>query len=229
MSLLSLNDTTLYYFFLSDRPNVRDFSTGINHWAAAIPDNANPGNNRVASTSASRKSNKPSNHSQVPALTNATSRSSNASVLTKNIVISQDVAVKENCIVVAEIGLEDEDETRGVERDAALNSPPKGKIRISSAVSNHFFTHLTLRSPFFNRILLKNQSPYQLLLPSGIKRSITRIFPKTQIKGFGGEPLYQHTCNLPRHNLILGTSRLRWLARNYSFSGMRFSLTSSIQ
>ena len=158
MSLLSLNDTTLHYFFLSDRPNVKDFSTGINNWAAAIPDNANPGNKKVASTSASRNSNKLSNCSQVPSLTTATSRSSNASVLTKNIVISQNVAVKDNSLTephvtieVAEIGLEDDDETRGIERDAALNSPPKGKNRISSAVSNLFYLY-TLHSPFL-RIL----------------------------------------------------------------------------
>ena len=87
MSLLSLNESTLYYFFLSDRmqdSKEKTFSTGINHWAASIPDNAKPAN-KVALTSASRIS-KLSNRSgsQIPALTNATSRSSNASVLSNH-------------------------------------------------------------------------------------------------------------------------------------------------
>ena len=118
------------------------FSTGINHWAAAIPDNAKPG--KVASTSASRTA------SHVPALTNATSRSSSTSVLSKSIKISQNVDVKvkaqaeshDTSIEVVELGLEDDDETMGIEREAALRSPPKGKGRVSSAVTNHFFNHL---------------------------------------------------------------------------------------
>jgi hypothetical protein len=149
MSLLSLNETTLYYFFLSDRTsnNGEAFFTGINDWAADIPDNAKPAN-KLASTSASRIS-KPLNRSDshVPALTNATSRSSNTSVLSKNIKISQSVEVKVKAqddphntfIEVAEHGLEDDDETIGIEREAALKSPPKGKTRVSSAVTSQFF------------------------------------------------------------------------------------------
>ena len=65
MSLLSLNESTLYYYFLSDKMSKfkgrETFSTGINHWAATILDNAKPGN-KVASASASKMS-KLSNHS----------------------------------------------------------------------------------------------------------------------------------------------------------------------
>ena len=156
MSLLSLNETTLYYYFLSDRTSndIRaNFSTGINHWAATIPDNARPGS-KVASTSASRVSklsNRSGSHrsgslrsgSHVPALTNATSRSSNTSVLSKSIKISQDFDIKVKAephdIEVIELGLDDDDETMGIEREAALKSPPKGKARVSSAVATQFF------------------------------------------------------------------------------------------
>jgi hypothetical protein len=148
-SLLSLNKTTLFYFSLSDRTSnstKETFSTGINQWATSIPVNAKSGN-KLASTSAS-KSSKLSSHSarQVPALTNATSRSSNASVLSKSIKISQNVDVKvkaqaphDTSIAVMELGLEDDDEMMGIEREAALKSPAKGKARVSSAVTNHFF------------------------------------------------------------------------------------------
>jgi hypothetical protein len=156
MSLLSLNQTTLYYYFLSDRTSMeKTFSTGINHWAETIPENADPENaqpgNKVASASGStRKMSKLSKHSgsNVPALTNATSRSSNPSVLSKSIKISQndDVKVKtqaqthDTSIEIIELGgLESDDETNGVEREAALKSPPKGKGRISSAVTNLFY------------------------------------------------------------------------------------------
>jgi hypothetical protein len=151
MSLLSLNETTLYYYFLSDRTSndKEKFSTGINHWAATILDNAKPGN-KLASSSASRMSNH--SGSQVPALTNATSRSSNTSVLSKNIKISQNVEVKvkaephDTSIEIIELGLEDDDET--IEREAALKSPPKGKARVSSAVMK-FFLYLSTSIYFF--------------------------------------------------------------------------------
>jgi hypothetical protein len=107
----------------------------------------------VASTSlaASGKKYKPSNRSQaatgshLPALTNATSRSSSSSVLSKGIKISQNIKVKaephrdDASIEIIEHGLEDNDETVGVEREAALKSPPKGKTRVSSAVSEIFY------------------------------------------------------------------------------------------
>lgn len=152
MSLLSLNETTLYYFFLSDRTSnnynwKEEFSNGIDRWAEAIPDNADS----LAPNSAASAS-KPSNpHArvQVPALTNASTRSSNTSALSKSIKISENVnsnvKVKtptephDTSIQVLELGIQDDDEMMGPERDAALKSPPKGKVRLSSAVTNLFF------------------------------------------------------------------------------------------
>jgi hypothetical protein len=139
MSLLTLNETTLYYYFLSDRISNskarEDFLTGINGWAKTLPDN-DATNLKVASGSGRISQNR----SQPPALTNATSRStSSASVLSKSIKISESVEVEagpqDASIKVFELGLEDDDETMGVERDAAHKSPPKGKTRVSSAVS----------------------------------------------------------------------------------------------
>jgi hypothetical protein len=144
MSLLSLNESTLYYYFLSDRTSnatKEEFSTGINQWAATIPDNAKL-SKKPEAASASRMSKR-----SVPALTNAsTSRSSNTSVLSESIKISQNVKVKaqgephDASIEIVELGLEDDDETMGIEREAALKSPPKGKARVSSAVTITFFT-----------------------------------------------------------------------------------------
>ena len=143
MSLLTLNETTLYYYFLSDRNSnsKEEFLTGINSWAKDLPDNDASLSTKAASAPGSgRVSKKLSNLSEPPALTNATSRStSSASVLSNNIKISQSVKIKagphDTSIEVLELGLEDDDETMGVERDAAHKSPPKGKIRVSSAVS----------------------------------------------------------------------------------------------
>lgn len=149
MSLLTLDETTLYYYFLSDRTSngKEKFTTGINNWAAAIPDNAST---KVASASGppSASISKLSNRSaHLPALTNATSRSSSStSVLSKSVKISQNIKVKaepqalshDASIEINEFGLEDDDETMGVEREAALNSPLKGKTRVSSAVSKNF-------------------------------------------------------------------------------------------
>ena len=101
MSLLTLNETTLYYYFLSDRTsNDREkFDTGINDWAAAIEDDEGT---KVAPTSASGRISKSSNRyasgSHLPALTNATSRTaSSASVLSKSIKISENIKVKVEC------------------------------------------------------------------------------------------------------------------------------------
>ena len=112
MSLLSLTASTLYYYFLSDRTSKttskEEFSTGINQWAATIPDDAKLGNKPEAATSRMSKR-------SVPALTNATSRrSSNTSVLSKSVKISQNVDVKvkephDASIRIVELGLEDDD------------------------------------------------------------------------------------------------------------------------
>ena len=133
MSLLTLNKTTLFYYFLSDRISYwkEKFSTGINNWAEDIPDDAVP-----ADASGSGRISQPLNPSEshIPALTNTTGHSSSStSVLSQSIIkISQNIKVKakphDASVEINEFGLEDDhDKMMGVEREAALKSPPKGK------------------------------------------------------------------------------------------------------
>jgi hypothetical protein len=135
-------------------------------------------------------------------------------------MISQNVGVNnkdephDKSIKVVEFGLEDDDETMGVEREAALKSPPKGKIRVSSAVSEkfpppHLFTNL-FKQKKNRRVLLKTHrpSPHRPELSGYQRRSATTIFQKVLTKGCGDDVLYQHTCSLLHHNPIPGTFRL---------------------
>src|SRR5882762_1738490 len=129
--MLTLDSTTLYYYFLSDSTSNNSkkyFSAGINDWAASIPSNAKPMSKRSTSTLLSAGS-------SVPPLTNASTRSSGNSVLSKRVMITTKVEPR---IQIIDGGLSDEDETVGVEREAAVASPPKGKNCATSAVSNIF-------------------------------------------------------------------------------------------
>jgi hypothetical protein len=139
MSLLTLDKTTLFYYFLSDetsnsKKKYSNFSAGINAWAAAILKNS-----KSVSKVASGSKPNASKHSSslLPPLTNPTTQSSVISALSKNVKISQDVFVKvearDASIQIAEGGLDDDDET--LEREAAIKSPPKGKKHVSSSVS----------------------------------------------------------------------------------------------
>jgi hypothetical protein len=130
--MLTLDSTTLYYYFLSDSTSngKKSFSAGINDWAASIPSNTKPTNKRSASTMTR------SGTSTVPPLTNASTRSSASSVLTKTVKITTKVEPANIGIQIIDGALSDEDETMGFEREAAVMSPPKGKKRATSAVSN---------------------------------------------------------------------------------------------
>ena len=144
--MLTLDQTTLYYHFLSDlasngNNSGEKFLSGIKSWAASIPRNAQPSSKATSKTGTKTSSR---GDSILPPLTEATTRSSANSVLTKNITISQKAPVKvkletnDVSINIVDEGLSDEDETNGVERDAAVASPPKGKKRVTSAVSQIF-------------------------------------------------------------------------------------------
>ncbi|KAG1860199.1 hypothetical protein DFJ58DRAFT_840080 [Suillus subalutaceus] len=135
---LTLDETTLYYFFLSDlTPNGKDFSAGINDWAASIPKNAKPSTKATTSQPSIFK-NSTSSH-RLPPLANASTRSSTNSVLTENVLISHTVPItqepkeQDTLQLLDGLGrLSDEDETQGLEQEAAVASPPKGKKRVSS-------------------------------------------------------------------------------------------------
>jgi hypothetical protein len=166
--MLTLDETTLYYFFLSDSASAMDskeFSTGINDWAASIPENSKPGSKANTSQpsifknrSASRR-----NGSVLPPLTNGSTRSSSNSVLTNNVLISHAepiIRIKEEPkknyhLGVIDGGLSDEDETQGLEREAAVASPPKGKKRVTSSVSVCFDVMFISTTTDYYRLLLK--------------------------------------------------------------------------
>jgi hypothetical protein len=129
MQLLTLDETTLFYFSLTSEPIPK--KTGIiKNWAAAV--------DSFPSRAPSVKSG--SSRSQVPLLTTGSTRSSVTSTLTDAVLISidrkfaRDPTPDDNDRVG---GLVDEDETRGKERDAAISSPVKGKMRVTSSVSGY--------------------------------------------------------------------------------------------
>jgi hypothetical protein len=153
MSLLTLDETTLFYYFLSDsKKKYADFSAGINNWAATIPKNSKPAS-KVASAAGSRSI---ASIFSGPPLTDATTRSSGTSALSKNIKVSRDIPVKieshDTFIQVAEGGLEDDDEAADLEREAAIKSPLKGKKRVSSSVSFNTVSILQFIYLFFTGI-----------------------------------------------------------------------------
>lgn len=122
--MLTLDHSTLFYWTLSsETSHKRKRCSTIKAWASAV----NP-NSRVTTSSSKSAS------SHVPSLTGA-SRSSVPSVLTKDVKIishPSSLKVKSEPGVTLSLndrtgGLSDNDETRGDEREAAINSPPKGK------------------------------------------------------------------------------------------------------
>ena len=139
-SFLTLDQSTLFYWTLSDVPPKR--SSAINEWASAIPSQSKSTSQGPKSVSSRTKS--------IPSLTGgaSASRSTAPSILTDNIkVFSQQssdwVQVKVKVESQADLiplsdegGLSDNDELVGQERETAINSPPKGKKRITSEVTS---------------------------------------------------------------------------------------------
>lgn len=140
--LLTLDELTLFYWTLSDTSHKkRKHASAIDEWSLAIPLAA-----KAASTSKSTSSRA---RSDVPSLTSGatSSRSYAPSTLSENVKIishksSDLVKVKSEPALTESIyyngGLSDNDEIKGGERDVAVNSPPKGKKRITSEVFSFF-------------------------------------------------------------------------------------------
>jgi hypothetical protein len=145
-SLLTLDQSTLFYWTLSDVPPKRGLA--INEWASAIPSRSKSTLQGPKSTSSRTKS--------IPSLTGGASRSSAPSVLTDNIKVishhSSDrrvtkVKVEPQADLISlsgdEGGLSDSNELDGKEREVAINSPHKGKKRITSEVRSPLFQLIT--------------------------------------------------------------------------------------
>jgi hypothetical protein len=141
-TLLTLDQSTLFYWTLSDSSKKRKH-TDVIEWAAGIPSNAkltHAASHIVAHshTTASRS---------IPTLTAGTSRSSAPSVLTDSVKIishsmTDSAKIKTESApeitIMSDGGLSDNDEINGEERLAAVNSPPKGRKRVTSEVSLFF-------------------------------------------------------------------------------------------
>ena len=130
VSLLTLDESTLFYWTLSDpsRDNQKR-SSAINKWASAIAS--------YKSTLQAPRST--SSHAktviQVPSLAAGSSARSYApSILSDNVKISVKAEPAPELSIHNNGGLSDNDESRGEEQEFAVNSPPKGKRRITSEV-----------------------------------------------------------------------------------------------
>jgi hypothetical protein len=133
---LTLDESTLYYWTLSDIPPKS--SAVIKKWSSTVPAHM-----KSESTSQGPKS------TSSRTLIGGASRSSANSVLTDNIKVishqySDQVKIKvesraADVISLSDGGLSDNDELHGKERESAINSPPKGKKRINSEVKIDFF------------------------------------------------------------------------------------------
>ena len=141
---LTLDQSTLFYWTLSNVPHKT--GSAVNEWASAISTNSKSTalKNPKSTSGSSRTKSIP------PPLTGGASRSFASSVLTDNIKVisrqsSDQVKVKvesqAEVFSLSEGGLSDNDELAGKEREIAINSPPKGKKRITSEVAKSQFFH----------------------------------------------------------------------------------------
>jgi hypothetical protein len=124
--MLTLDETTLFYYSLS-LSNGKKTSSLIKDWADYVDTATNPKlrtNNARSSTS-----------------TRTSSQATKVSPLSDQVAItSQKPAGPSKADLSIDNvtgGLADEDEVEGAERDEAINSPPKGKVRATSAVSHY--------------------------------------------------------------------------------------------
>lgn len=174
-SFLTLDQSTLFYWTLSDVPPKR--SSAINEWASAIPCQSKSTSQGPKSASSRTKS--------IPSLTGgaSASRSTAPSVLTDNIkVISQQpsdrvqakvkVDSQADLISLSDGGLSDNDELVGQERETAINSPPKGKKRITSEVTSPLSIDHNLRLALSRHSYLTN--PRRRQRPKSLE---TRNYP----------------------------------------------------
>ena len=117
------------------------------------------------SSRVSRKSRLSSVHSglTIPSMTCGTSRlSTSTSALTSDLAVTSAVPESNEWVAVMESqGLSDIDETIGDERDAAVMSPPKGKIRILSEVSNLYTSNNFLTKYFPEYCCCEAYKPFE--------------------------------------------------------------------
>ena len=145
VTMLTLDETTLYYYSLCSAAAARDDNPTVivQKWQTGVkPDYASSSKHSShALSKPGSRANYPASSAAVPSLTAAsTSRSSSRSVLTKNVLITQDREEPTEDQSNSQVGgLSDDDETNGDERLAAVTSLFKEKVRLSSSVSELSF------------------------------------------------------------------------------------------
>lgn len=131
MSLLTLDQTTLFYWNLSNEYLKPKFSgtNDVEKWTANIPKGTKPSSRKTASTPSLTHSR--SSVSRTTATRPPASATSRTSALSNGIKISEEDDLYDNEKGV----ISDCDETRGEEYEAKKNSPVKGATRLTSEVS----------------------------------------------------------------------------------------------
>jgi hypothetical protein len=145
--MLTLDWTTLFYFSLRD--DMANHEGLIEDWAAKVPRNAKPGSSHSKAT---------------PSLTCGSTRGSHAPLSTQSALNSVKISNRDDGIKVTEGGLSDSDKTKGVERDAAIKSPLKGKQRIRSSISYHIL-FVILTYVLYHQALIKVEDSSQCAIP----------------------------------------------------------------
>jgi len=184
-TMLTLDETTLFYYSLGQSPLSRSttkVSGLINNWAHEVEA-------RRVSAKPGSKASIPNSASTLPPLTTASTKSSD-----KRSALSNEVAIsthsKRARYVVSDSeeeqinigGLSDQDETIGTEREAAVLSPPKGKQRVTSAVSLLLFCTMLVyamyRGSSRSRTAHKSQGLVRTLRSLALVARRTRTCPK---------------------------------------------------
>ena len=153
---LTLDQSTLFYWTLSDvPPHGREEGVRVKGWASAIRAHSTGKSNMQGPKSTTTQATSRTKPVGInPSLSGSASRSSAPSILTNNIKVishqsSDRVKVKfesqaqADVISLSDGGLSDNDELGGKEREAAINSPLKGKKRITSEVTSWLFHLIT--------------------------------------------------------------------------------------
>jgi hypothetical protein len=154
---LTLDQSTLFYWTLSDsNDKKRKHGRIVSEWASRCPSKAKPTSRASSQTiimTCKFSSSCSNSILPIPLLTNISNSTAPPSVLAKNIRVVSRMApasapakVKANLepveiVVYSDAGLSDHNETKGNERDAAVNSLVKEKKHITSTVSFLSYFH----------------------------------------------------------------------------------------
>jgi hypothetical protein len=147
-TMLTLDTTTLFYYLLSNATFSDEHSTAsIEDWAKDVPAAKVPAMKTLATKVLVKKA-PTSNPSVAPSLTKGSTRTNSKSVSSRSALNNAFIRLRDDDLAEMtenEEPLSDRDETKGAEHEAAVKSPPKGKRRVTSSVSNKplYFIFLT--------------------------------------------------------------------------------------